>query len=344
MNEEIMKAVGHVEPLPVQEETCLLDVVTARPQATGYDLLVRVEAVSVNPLDTKLRKKQWPEGEAPVILGFDVAGVVEEVGEHVTSFSPGDAVYYSGDYSRPGGNSEYHLVDNRIVGRKPTSLTYAESAAFPLTTLTAWEALIDRAGLKEGENANEGKTLLMIGAAGGVGSIAVQLARYFGLRVIGTASRSETEAWVRELGAHEVIDHHKPITPQLESIGVTQVDVIFSAQSLSPHWDELAPLMATQGRIVSIVPFNSPIDLNPFLKKAIRFSWESMFARPAFQADDVERQRDILNKMAGLIDEGRIQSTMKEMLAPINAENIRKAHRRIESGKMIGKLVIEGFE
>lgn len=339
-----MKAVGYVRPLPIEEEESLMDVVMARPNPEGKDVLVRVEAVSVNPVDTKIRKNQHPQGDTPTILGFDVAGVVEEVGNDVNYLKPGDAVYYAGDNSRQGGNSEYHIVDERIVGRMPTTLNYAASAAIPLTGLTAWEALFDRAGLKEEENGNEGKTILIIGAAGGVGSMATQLARFAGLHVIGTASREDTEQWAKENGAHSTINHHDELLPQLEELGIDKLDIVFAANDLQPHWEDLLHIMAPQGNIVSIVPFASAVNLNPVFSKAVRFSWESMFARPRFQTDDIERQRDILNKISGLLDAGILKTTVSEVLQPINAETLRQAHKAVETGNMIGKIVVESFE
>lgn len=332
-----MKAVGFYESLPITDEKSLQDVEVEKPKATGKDMAVRVRAISVNPVDTKQRLGNPPGGTEPKILGWDVAGVVEEVGNDVELFSVGDEVFYAGSVTRQGGNSDYHLVDERIVGKKPERLDFAEAAALPLTTITAWEALFERMHLSMDPSANKGKSILIIGAAGGVGSIAVQLAKLAGLYVIGTASRKETVKWARDTGADKTINHYEPFRQQLEG----NVDYIFCLNNTDQHWENMGEALAPQGHIVSIVEAAENHDLNVLKNKSASFSYEFMFTRSMFETDDMIEQHHLLNEAGKMVDEGKIRTTLTDRGGPVNAENLRAAHEKIESGKTIGKIVLE---
>lgn len=338
-----MKAVGLYRYLPITDAGSLVDVQVEKPWVSGRDLLVQVNAVSVNPVDTKVRSPKAKVEEQPKILGYDAAGVVVEVGSDCTLFKPGDEVYYAGSIVRQGTNSEFHVVDERIVGRKPKNLTFPEAAALPLTGLTAWEAFVDRLGLSFDPATNTGKSILVIGAAGGVGSIATQLAKCSGLKVIGTASRPETVKWVLEHGADHVINHHESFRPQLENIGLPFVDYIFCLNATDKHWNSMADVIVPQGKICSIVETGTPLNLEVLFAKSVTFVWELMFTRSRFQTDDMIEQHNILTKIANLVEEGQIVTTMTEQLFPINAENLRKAHAKLESGTVIGKIVLSDF-
>lgn len=340
----MMKAVGVTRYLPIDQPDSLLDVEIPKPSASGRDLLVQVQAISVNPVDTKIRAPKDQVEENPRILGWDVAGTVVEVGEHVTDFQIGDEVFYAGSVTRAGGNSEYHLVDERIVGHKPKSLDFAAAAALPLTSLTAWEAIHERLGISEDASANSGQTILIINAAGGVGSIATQIAKQAGLTVIGTASRSETTDWARAHGSDHVINHHDEFVPQLQKIGMPSVDYILCLNHTDQHWQHMADAIAPQGKICSIVETEQPIDLEALKNKSATFVWEFMFTRSMYETDDMNEQGVILNRIATQIDEGKLRTTETKRLRPINAAQLQEAHRLLEAGDMIGKLVLEGFE
>ncbi|MGV7118774.1 zinc-binding alcohol dehydrogenase family protein [Paenibacillus kyungheensis] len=340
----MMKAVGVTRYLPIDQPDSLLDVEIPKPSASGRDLLVQVQAISVNPVDTKIRAPKDQVEENPRILGWDVAGTVVEVGEHVTDFQIGDEVFYAGSVTRAGGNSEYHLVDERIVGHKPKSLDFAAAAALPLTSLTAWEAIHERLGISEDASANSGQTILIINAAGGVGSIATQIAQQAGLTVIGTASRSETTDWARAHGADHVINHHDEFVPQLQKIGISDVNYILCLNHTDQHWQHMADAIAPQGKICSIVETEEPIDLEALKNKSATFVWEFMFTRSMYETDDMNEQGVILNRIATQIDEGKLRTTETKRLRPINAAQLQEAHRLLEAGDMIGKLVLEGFE
>ncbi|MDQ1236239.1 NADPH2:quinone reductase [Paenibacillus sp. SORGH_AS306] len=340
----IMKAVGVTRYLPIDQPDSLLDVEIPKPSASGRDLLVQVQAISVNPVDTKIRAPKDQVEENPRILGWDVAGTVVEVGEHVTDFQIGDEVFYAGSVTRAGGNSEYHLVDERIVGHKPKSLDFAAAAALPLTSLTAWEAIHERLGISEDASANSGQTILIINAAGGVGSIATQIAQQAGLTVIGTASRSETTDWARAHGADHVINHHDEFVPQLQKIGISDVNYILCLNHTDQHWQHMADAIAPQGKICSIVETEQPIDLEALKNKSATFVWEFMFTRSMYETDDMNEQGVILNRIATQIDEGKLRTTETKRLRPINTAQLQEAHRLLEAGDMIGKLVLEGFE
>jgi len=338
-----VKAVGLYRYLPIDDPESLLDLEVEAPQATGRDLLVEVKAVAVNPVDYKSRAPRPQVESAPKILGWDVAGVVKAAGPEATLFKPGDAVYYAGSRTRPGGNSELHLVDERIVGRKPRRLGFAEAAALPLTTLTAWEGLFDRLGISK-TGGDAGRAVLIIGGAGGVGSIAIQLARRLArLRVIATASRPESDTWVRELGADEVIDHTRDLAAQLEALGRPEVEYILCCNSTDRHFPAFAPIIAPQGKICAIVGTQKPVDLAPLMQKSVTFAWELMFTRPMFQTADMIVQHQILDEAATLVEAGTLKSTAATRLAPINAANLKKAHALLEDGHVVGKIVLEGF-
>lgn len=333
-----MKAVGYFKGQAITETESLLDLTVPTPEVRPMDLLVRVKAISVNPVDTKQRKRKHSEDGTPVILGYDVAGVVEKVGNAVHGFQAGDEVYYAGDITRPGGNSELHAVDFRIVGKKPRNLSFAQSAALPLTSLTAYEALVEHLQVKE-----DG-TLLIIGGAGGVGSVAIQVAKLHGLKVAVTASRPETIAWVKELGADVVVDHREPLAAQLEANGISGVDYIFNTANTAQYWTQMASLIKPFGHITSIVESPEPLDLTALMVKSATFSWELMFTRSMFQTADMGEQGKILNAIAGWIESGQLRGTAAEVLHPINAENLKKAHAWIESGKAKGKIVLTDWE
>jgi zinc-binding alcohol dehydrogenase family protein len=335
-----MKAVAYRQSLPIDAAESLLDVTLPEPTPGPRDLKVRVHAVSVNPVDTKVRKRAAPPAGEHKVLGWDAAGVVEAVGPQVTLFKPGDRVWYAGDITRPGSNAELHCVDERIVGRMPASLSFAQAAALPLTAITAWEMLFDRL---EVTDKTQG-ALLIVGAAGGVGSIMTQLARQLtGLTVIGTASRPETQAWVRELGAHHVIDHTQPLTAELQRIGVPSVSHVASLTQTDKHYAQIVKALAPQGRLSLIDDPATPLDVMLLKGKSLSLHWELMFTRSMFQTPDMQAQHDLLNRVSHLVDEGRIRTTLGEHFGAINATNLKRAHAFIESGVARGKVVLEGF-
>jgi len=337
-----MKAIALTRYLPIDDPQSLQDVELPQPVASGFDLLVRVEAISVNPVDTKIRSPK-PQVEAqPKVLGYDAAGVVEAVGEHVTLFQPGDQVYYAGDVTRSGTNAQFHLVDERVVGRKPATLDFAQAAALPLTAITAWELLFDRMPFAIDMEGNQ-RSLLIIAGAGGLGSIAIQIAKHAGLSVIATASRRETSDWCRRMGADHVIDHRQPLRPQLENAGFKNVDAIACFSGAEPYWAQIADVVAPQGRIGLVVGLRGPLDLEPLKNKCASVHWEFMFARAMYTTADIARQHEILTRVADLVDAGKLHTTVTGTLTPINAANLREAHRRLESGTTIGKLVLAGW-
>lgn len=309
----------------------------------GHDLLVKIEAIAMNPVDYKVRPA---EGTDPKTLGFDAAGAVVGVGDEVTLFAEGDEVYFAGDVTRPGTNAEYQLVDERIVAKRPATLDAVRSAALPLTTLTAWESLFDRLGIDfENANGNAGKSLLIIGGAGGVGSMAIQLAKLAGLTVIATASRSESSEWCRKLGADHIINHHGDMPEQVRELGLERVDHIANFNEVDKVWEAMGEMIAPQGSLVLITGHRSYLDMaGAFKMKSVRICWEFMFTRSMFGTDDLIEQHEILKRVAKLVDEGKIIATANETLSPINAENILGGHRKLEAGSSIGKLVISGWE
>jgi zinc-binding alcohol dehydrogenase family protein len=330
------RAVAYLRSLPIEDPESLIDIdVPTRPPG-DHDLLVRVEAVSVNPVDVKVRTNQDPGGDAKV-LGYDAAGVVEAVGDQVSLFGPGDQVFYAGSIARPGTNMHHHLVDERIVGPKPVSLTYAAAAALPLTSITAWETLFDRFAITPETTA----TILVMAAGGGVGSMLVQLARTVpGLTVIATASRPESQQWARDLGAHHIVDHHGELAEQVLQVAPAGVDYVFSPYSRG-NLEAFAEVLKPRGQITAI---DDPglLDLKPLKPKSISWHWEYMFTSPLFDGGD-SSQHELLKRVAAMVDDGTLRTTMTEQLGPITAHGLREAHARVESGSMIGKIVVAGF-
>ncbi|MBU2982824.1 zinc-binding alcohol dehydrogenase family protein [Lentibacter algarum] len=337
-----MKAVGYMTAGALDRDDALIDITLEKPKASGRDLLVRVHAVSVNPVDTKIRRNRPPEGDAPAILGWDAVGEVVEVGENVSMFKTGDIVWYAGAIDRSGTNAEYHLVDERIVGHAPKSATYAEAASLPLTALTAYEMLFDRLRIAD-PVPGAAPAVVIIGGSGGVGSIAIQLLRAkTDLTVIATASRPETQEWAQHLGAHHVIDHTKPLPQQVEALGLGQPGYVFSTTHTHQYIEQAAELISPQGRF-GLIDEPDPLNVMPFKPKAVSIHWELMFTRSLFQTADISRQHDILNEIADLLDAGKIRSTATETLGKIDAATVKRAHAIIESNKAKGKLVLEGF-
>lgn len=335
-----MKAITFTEhALPIDNPQALIDINLPMPTPGPRDLLVEVRAVSVNPVDTKVRAGTFTK--EPKILGWDATGIVREVGSEVTLFQPGDEVFYAGSIARTGSYSEFHLVDERIVGHKPRSLSAADAAALPLTSITAWELLFDRLDVVEGSG--EGKYLLITGAAGGVGSMLVQLARQLTrLTVIGTASRQETADWVRQLGAHHVIDHSQPLLAQLQALDVPEIDYVASLTHTEQHFAQLIDVLKPQGRL-GVIDDPESLDVMPLKRKSLSLHWELMFTRSLYETPDMISQHHLLNRVSALIDQGVLQTTVGEHFGAINAANMRRAHALVESGKARGKIVLEGF-
>ena len=342
-----MKAVGLKRYLPIDHSDALLDIEIDRPVAAGRDLLVEVKAVSVNPVDIKRRKPDRTNADTiespPRVLGWDVAGIVAATGPEASLFRAGDAVYYAGSIVRPGGYAQFHLVDERIAGRKPANLGFAEAAALPLTTITAWQGLFDRMGISK-SGADRGKSLLIIGGAGGVGSICIQLAkRLAGLTVIATASRPESAAWARSMGADHIVDHTCDLPPQLKAAGAPEVDYLFCANEADRHFHAFPAIMRPQGKICSIVDAPDAADFMRLKQKSITFCWEAMFTRPIFQPPDMIGQHLLLDETAGLVESGVLRTTATVNLGRIDASSLKRAHKMIEEGRVIGKIVLEGF-
>jgi len=338
-----MRAVGYFVPGSIDRPDALVDLESPRPVAVGHDILVEVKAVSVNPVDTKIRSGAGPlTGADHRVLGWDAAGTVTAVGADVTRFRPGDSVFYAGDITRDGANAEYHLVDERIAGRKPRTLDWAQSAALPLTSITAWEVLFERLRVRE-PVPGAASAILIIGGAGGVGSIAIQLARALtDLTVVATASRAETRDWVRELGAHHVIDHTLPLAAQVSDLDMGSPAFVFSTTHTDRHLTEIAELIAPQGRF-ALIDDPASLDVVGFKRKSVSIHWELMFTRSLFDTPDVVEQGRLLDAVADLVDAGRIRSTLTETLSPINAANLITAHRQIESATTRGKIVLQGW-
>ena len=337
-----MKAVGYKTPSPIVEPESLIDIELPTPAPTGRDILVEVKAVSVNPADYKVRRSTAPAGGDWKVLGWDAAGVVVAAGPDVTLFRPGDEVWYAGSITRPGTNAEYHLVDERIVGRKPKGLDWAEAAALPLTALTAWEAYFDRLGVNR-PVPGAAPAILIIGGAGGVGSIAVQIARqHTDLTVIATASRPETREFVTSLGAHHVVDHSQPLAKQVAALGLGAPAFVFSTTQTDKHVADIAELIAPQGRLC-LIDEPSEFNIMLFKRKAVSIHHELMFTRSIFGTPDMAEQGRILNQVSELVEAGKVRTTLTSRLGPINAANLKRAHALLESGTTIGKLVLEGF-
>lgn len=337
-----MKAVGYQVPGAIDRADALIDIELPEPEAAGHDLLVEVQAVSVNPVDTKVRKSARPDDGSWKVLGWDAVGKVVAAGPETSRFKPGDEVFYAGSIDRPGSNAQYQLVDERIVGRKPKSLSIAEAAALPLTAITAWEALFHRLEI-ERPVAGGAPSVLIVGGAGGVGSIAVQLVRQLtDLQVIATASRPETRAWVEKLGAHHVIDHSKPLAAEVAALGLGAPSFVFSTTQTDLHLEQIVELIAPQGRF-SLIDDPATVDIMPFKRKSVSIHWELMFTRPLYGTTDIEEQGRLLDEVSRLVEDGTLKTTLTEQLSPINAANLKRAHALIESGKARGKIVVEGF-
>lgn len=336
-----MKAVGFTHYLPIEDPNSFLDLELDIPAPKGHDILVAIKAIAVNPVDTKVRLSKSTVEQPSRIIGYDASGVVQAIGSDVSLFKVGDAVYYAGDITRSGTNAEYHLVDERIVGHKPQSLTHAEAAALPLTTITAYEAFFHRLGIDK-EGGSSGQSILIIGAGGGVGSIGIQLAKKAGLIVIATASRNETTEWVKELGADHVINHKNDMVSQVRALDMTYVDHIAIFNDMS-HWQTAVELIRPQGGIVTIADTEAAMPMAGMKIKAASLHWEYMFARSMHQTPDMIEQHKLLTYVGELIDAGHIRTTLSEILSPINSENMKKAHALIETGAAKGKIVVEGF-
>ncbi len=333
-----MKAIGYQNAGPISAEDALIEFETDAPEVGPNDLLVEVRGVSVNPVDVKVRTTAQPEGK-PRILGFDASGVVKEIGANVTRFRPGDEVFYAGDITRPGTDAALHAVDERLVGRKPTSLGFTEAAGMPLTSITAWEILFDSFGLKEGEGA--GEALLVIGGAGGVGSILIQLAKKLtALTVVATASRDDTRAWVEKMGADHVVNHHNPLNEEMKTLGISP-KYVAALTHTAQHFASITELIKPRGHI-ALIDDPGSLDISLIKPKALSFSWEFMFARSMFQTDDMDKQHELLNKVSGLLDSGALLCTVNKHAGDLTVDNLRAAHEFQESGSAIGKTVLDG--
>jgi len=334
-----MKAIGFKTSLPIEHNDSFILFDTEKPVATGKNILVKIAAVSVNPVDFKIRKNAAKDKflETPKIIGWDAVGTVEAVGDEVTLFKAGDEVYYAGDINKPGSNAEYQLVDERIAGKKPANLSVEQAAAMPLTALTAWEILFDRIRISDND---KGKSVLIVGGAGGVGSIAIQMAKNAGLTVIATASRPQSTAWCKQMGADFVIDH-TDLVNNVKAAGFNNVDFILDFVDLNQYWSAFIELIKPQGSIGSISDPTEPVNLRQLKGKSVSFHWELMFTRAMFETDDIQRQHDILNQVAALLDEGKLRSTLTETLNGFSVETLKKAHQQLEGGRTIGKIVIK---
>jgi len=345
-----MKAIGYLKSLPIEQAESLVDIEIATPEATGRDLLVKVAAISVNPVDTKVRMRAEPADKNHKILGWDAVGEVVAVGDQTELFKVGDQVWYAGDITRSGSNAEFQLVDERIVGSKPKSLSNEEAAAMPLTAITAYELLFARLDFtpnQTDQDAEAGKpkpSILIMGAAGGVGSILTQLAKQLtNATVIGTASRPESQQWVRDLGADHVINHHKPLVEQLNELGIESVTHVISLNHTEQHYDQLVAALAPQGKLALIDDPVNGLDVTALKVKSLSLHWELMFSRSMFNTWDMQKQHDLLNHVSQLIDDGVIKTTLGENYGTINAENLKRAHAHLETNQAVGKVVLEGF-
>jgi zinc-binding alcohol dehydrogenase family protein len=341
-----MRAIGYTKSLPINNPESLVDIELPQPTATGHDLLIKIKAIAVNPVDYKVRQSAAPQVGEYKVLGWDAVGEVVAAGKDVTQFNPGDVVYYAGDITRQGSNAEYQLVDERLVGIKPKSLSAAEAAALPLTSITAWELLFDHLSIQQQSPTSRNITnevLLVVGAAGGVGSILLQLAKAItGATIIATASREASKAWVTKLGAHHVINHTKPLQPQIEALNIGQVTHVVSLNSTDTYFESYIELLAPFGKI-ALIDDPKSLDVNKIKLKSLSLHWEFMFARSMFKAADMDKQGQLLTRVSELIDLGYIETTMGKNLGVINAENLKVAHEDLESGNSIGKIVLQDF-
>lgn len=340
-----MRAIGYQQSRSADDPLALVDIELPDPTPGAWDLLVRVEAIAVNPVDAKVRRRDQPEAGAWRVLGWDAAGTVEAVGSAVQGFAVGDPVWYAGALNRPGCNSEWQLVDARLVSRRPTSLSAAEAAALPLTAITAWELLFDRLRLSQGPEAHRGEALLVMGGAGGVGSILVQLAlQLTGQTIIASASRPQSQTWLRQLGVQHVIDHHQPLLPQLQAQGLREVQRVVSLTHTDRHFEQLVEVLAPQGALALIDdPAPEAINVLALKRKSLSLHWELMFTRSLFQTADMAAQGRLLAQVAQLVEAGRLRTTLANDLGPICAATLRQAHQMIESQTTIGKLVLSGW-
>jgi zinc-binding alcohol dehydrogenase family protein len=341
-----MKAIGYTQSLPISDPQSLLDIELPQPTASGHDLLVKVSAIAVNPVDYKIRQNVAPtEGEYKVI-GWDAVGEVIAIGDHVSHFKPGDKVFYAGDLTRQGSNAEYQLVDERIVGHQPKSISDSESAALPLTAITAWELLFERLAIAQqapGSQEKSNDIILIVGAAGGVGSILIQLAKVLtGAVIIGTASRESSKTWVEKLGADYIIDHTKPLKAQIDALDIGQVTHVASLTHTDMYLESYVDLLTPMGKL-ALIDDPESLDIIKLKRKCISFHWEFMFTRSMFTTSDIIEQHHLLNRVSELIDQGYVKTTVGKNLGTINAANLRAAHRELESGKSIGKIVLQGF-
>lgn len=337
-----MRAFGATNHLKLSDIASIQEFSLPKPTATGHDLLVQIQAIAINPVDVYDRGKS-PD-HTPKITGWDATGQVVSVGSAVTLFQPGDTVYYAGAYDRPGCDAEFQLVDERLVGAAPTTLTPAQAAALPLTTLTAWEALFEQLGIdRQTPLANHGQTILIINGAGGVGSMATQLAHLAGLTVIATASRPATQQWCRDHGADYTVDHHHDLVPQVQALGYPTVDYILELHNLNRHWKSITTLIKPGGHVASITGSSQPIALTDLKAKRVHFAWEWMYAKSFYQTADMISQHQILTQAAHLVDTGQLVSTLNQTLSPINAENMRQAQQLVARHHAIGKIVVAGW-
>ncbi|MFT8323992.1 MAG: zinc-binding alcohol dehydrogenase family protein [Lentilactobacillus hilgardii] len=340
-----MKAIGFKEHLPIEEENSLIEFKLPKPIAKGHDLLVEVSAVSVNPVDIGVRTSGHGILKEPKIIGWDAVGIVDSIGDNVSLFKKGDLVFYAGSFKRSGSDSQYQLVDERIVGHAPKNLIITQTAAMPLTSLTAWEVLFEQLEIDPQDHKfNREHTILIINGAGGVGSIATQLAHWAGLNVIASASRPETIKWVMEHGADQTVNHRKDLIKEVRELGYKYVDYILELNDLDGHWDEMAELIKPSGRIASITENHRPINLRKLTQKRAKFAWEWMYTKSFYETPDMISQHQILDQVSELLDQGVIKSTLNEVLSPINVSNLKKAHKLVESNRMIGKIVVVNKE
>jgi len=340
-----MKAIGFKEHLAITEPNSFFEFEKDAPLAKGHDLLVKINAVSVNPVDIGVRKSGHATLKSPKVIGWDAVGTVANIGKDVTLFKKGDRVYYAGSFIRPGSDSEYQLVDERIVGLAPKNLTDGQAAAMPLTSLTAWEALFEQLTIDPAaKDLNSKKNILIINGSGGVGSIATQLAHWAGLNVIASASRPETIQWVKDHGADQTVNHRNNLVDEVHHLGYKYVDYILELNDLDGHWNEMAELIKPGGHIASITENHRPIDLKKLTTKRATFAWEWMYSKSYYQTPDMISQHEILNQMAKLFEQNLLQSTLTKELSPINVDNLKQAHQLVETGHMIGKVVISHWQ
>ncbi len=336
-----MKAIGFKTSLPISEAKSFIEFETETPVPKGKELLVKIEAVSVNPVDFKVRQGSAKNTvlETPKVIGWDAVGTVEAAGDDASLFQKGDKVFYAGDLSKPGSNQEFQLIDERIVGHAPKNISTEEASAMPLTSLTAWEILFDRIRIQPEKD--KGKSILIIGGAGGVGSVAIQLAKKVGnLKVIATASRPETEKWCKELGA-DVVVNHKDLVNEVRNAGFETVDYILDFVDVNQYWSAFIELIKPQGHIGSISDPADPVQLRDLKRKSASFHWELMFTRALYETEDMDNQHLILNNIASLLDTGILKSTLNKTLLGFNVENMKEAHRLLETNKTIGKVVVK---